>query len=117
MILTFAEVAEVLGTLWSPTEAPPRETLLLPESGEGKSLPCHFNFLDSGSWLEAGFCEGSKGGKRPPWLKQNTEFAVSCWAGGGPWRTDADNSLPGWFEESDRKKGEGKELERFLGCC
>lgn len=81
MILTFAEVAEVLGTLWSLTEAPPRETLLLPESGEGKSLRCHFNFLASGSWLEAGFCVGSRGGKRLPWLKQNTEFAISCWLG------------------------------------
>lgn len=75
MILTFAEVAEELGTLWSLTEAPPRKTLLLPESGEGKSLCCHFNFLASGSRLEAGFCVGSKGRKRIPWLKQNTEFA------------------------------------------
>lgn len=64
MILTFAEVSEELGTLWSLTEAPPRKTLLLPESGEGKSLCCHFNFLASGSRLEAGFCVGSKGRKK-----------------------------------------------------
>lgn len=128
MTLTFAEVAEVLGTLWSLMEAPLRKTLLLPESGEGKSLCCHFNFLASGSWLEAGFCVGSKAEKgflglsRIPSLPFPAGLGLGVgWGGvvaeGAPWRTEASNSLPGQFGESDRKKGRGKELERFLGCC
>lgn len=76
------------------------ERLQLCEAGEDTSL----------SFLASGPLTPGKGGKRPPWLTQDIKFAVSCWAAGAHWQTDADGSLPEVLESLIEKKGGEKSL-------